>query len=196
MGQPAQVGPLPHVVAMYLSGHAGTKKYVDDTLATVSSLAGTTVGIPALHSTIGRIAARVIRCAVLHDTIKVQWQALIDNIGKGDTDTFNAPVFPSGEQRGVGFHEAPRGVLSHWIVIKDGKIKNYQCVVPSTWNAGPRNNDDAPGPYEASLVGNPIADAELPLEVLRTVHSFDPCLACAIHLVDNKRTPLSKVKVL
>ncbi len=196
MGKPAQVGPLPHVVAMYLSGHAPTKKYVDATLASVSSLAGTTVGIDALHSTIGRIAARVIRCAVLYETMTVQWQALIDNIAKGDMDTFNAPVFPSGEQRGVGFHEAPRGTLSHWIVIDNGKIKNYQCVVPSTWNAGPRNDNDEPGPYEASLVGNPIADAELPLEVLRTVHSFDPCLACAIHLVDNKRTPLSKVKVL
>ncbi|MBM9512868.1 nickel-dependent hydrogenase large subunit [Desulfogranum marinum] len=195
-GEPAQVGPLPHVVAMYLAGHAGTKEYVDSTLATVSSLAGTTVGIEALHSTIGRIAARVIRCAVLYDTMSVSWQALIDNIGKGEMDTFNAPVFPSGEQRGVGFHEAPRGMLSHWIVIENGKIKNYQAVVPSTWNAGPRNGQDALGPYEASLVGNPIADAELPLEVLRTVHSFDPCLACAIHLVDNKRTPIGKVKVL
>ncbi len=196
MGKPAQVGPLPHVVAMYLSDHPATKKYVDATLQNVSALAGTTVGIDALHSTIGRIAARVVRCAVLYETMNVQWQALIDNIGKGDMDTFNAPVFPAGEQRGVGFHEAPRGTLSHWIVIENGKIKNYQAVVPSTWNAGPRNDDDAPGPYEASLVGNPIADAELPLEVLRTVHSFDPCLACAIHLVDNKRTPLSKVKVL
>jgi hydrogenase large subunit len=81
-------------------------------------------------------------------------------------------------------------------VIENGKIKNYQAVVPSTWNAGPRNGEDALGPYEASLVGNPIADPELPLEVLRTVHSFDPCLACAIHLVDGKKTPLSKVKVL
>ncbi len=196
MGKPAQVGPLPHVVAMYLSGHAATKTYVDATLQNVSTLAGTTVGIEALHSTIGRIAARVIRCAVLYDTMNVQWQALVDNIGKGDFDTFNTPVFPRGEQRGTGFHEAPRGTLSHWIVIENGKIKNYQAVVPSTWNAGPRNGEDALGPYEASLVGNPIADAELPLEVLRTVHSFDPCLACAIHLVDGKKTPLSKVKVL
>ncbi len=196
MGQPAQVGPLPHVVAMYLAGHAVTKKYVDATLANVSALAGATVGIDALHSTIGRIAARVVRCAVLHDTMNVQWQALIDNIGKGDFDTFNAPVFPRGEQRGTGFHEAPRGTLSHWIVIENGKIKNYQAVVPSTWNAGPRNGEDALGPYEASLVGNPVADAELPLEVLRTIHSFDPCLACAIHLVDGKKTPISKVKVL
>jgi hydrogenase large subunit len=196
MGQPAQVGPLPHVVAMYLAGHAVTQKYVDATLANVSALAGATVGIDALHSTIGRIAARVVRCAVLHDTMNVQWQALIDNIGKGDFDTFNAPVFPRGEQRGTGFHEAPRGTLSHWIVIENGKIKNYQAVVPSTWNAGPRNGEDALGPYEASLVGNPVADAELPLEVLRTIHSFDPCLACAIHLVDGKKTPISKVKVL
>jgi hydrogenase large subunit len=196
LGQPAQVGPLPHVVAMYLSGHEATKKYVDLTLKNVSALAGATVGIDALHSTIGRIAARVIRCGVLYENMNVQWQALIDNIGKGDLDTFNAPVFPKGEQRGTGFHEAPRGTLSHWIVIENGKIKNYQAVVPSTWNAGPRNGEDALGPYEASLVGNPIADPELPLEVLRTVHSFDPCLACAIHLVDGKKTPLGKVKVL
>lgn len=196
LGKPAQVGPLPHVVAMYLSGHAATKKYVDLTLKNVSALAGTTVGIDALHSTIGRIAARVVRCAVLYENMNVQWQALVNNIGKGDLDTFNAPVFPKGEQRGVGFHEAPRGTLSHWIVIENGKIKNYQAVVPSTWNAGPRNGEDALGPYEASLVGNPVADPELPLEVLRTVHSFDPCLACAIHLVDGKKTPLGKVKVL
>jgi hydrogenase large subunit len=195
-GKPAQVGPLPHVLALYLSGHETTKKYVDQTLKTVSSLAGTNVGIGALHSTIGRIAARVIRCGVLYHTMQNQWQALIDNIGKGDTDTFNPPTFPAGEQRGYGFHEAPRGTLSHWIVIKDGKIKNYQCVVPSTWNAGPRNGDDAPGPYEASLFDNPVADPHKPLEVLRTVHSFDPCLACAIHLVDSDKTPISKVKVL
>jgi hydrogenase large subunit len=196
LGKPAQVGPLPHVVAMYLAGHEPTKTYVDNTLKTVSAIAGATVGIDALHSTIGRIAARVIRCAVLHDNLGVQWQALIDNIGKGDYTTFNTPVFPKGEQRGAGFHEAPRGMLSHWIVIDNGKIKNYQCVVPSTWNAGPRNDADELGPYEASLVGNPVADPELPLEVLRTIHSFDPCIACAIHLVDGKKTPLGKVKVL
>ncbi len=110
--------------------------------------------------------------------------------------TFNNPVFPSGEIRGVGFHEAPRGVLSHWSVINNGKVKNYQCVVPSTWNASPRNGDSAPGPYEASLVGTPLADPEKPLEVLRTVHSFDPCLACAIHMVDAKGSDIVTVKVL
>ncbi|MER2624123.1 MAG: nickel-dependent hydrogenase large subunit, partial [Accumulibacter sp.] len=122
------------------------------------------------------------------------WQLLIDNIAKGDFDTFNRPVFPKGEIRGFGYHEAPRGVLSHWTVIENGKIKNYQAVVPSTWNAGPRDDQDAPGPYEASLLDNPVANAELPLEVLRTVHSFDPCLACAIHLVDTRRRPIVQVK--
>ena len=196
LGKPAQVGPLPHVVNLYLAGHEPTRRYVDSTLQTVSTLAGTTVGIEALHSTIGRIAARVIRAAVLHDAMGKQWQALMDNIGKGDYDTFNTPTFPKGEQRGVGFHEASRGTLSHWVIIENAKIKNYQCVVPSTWNAAPRNNEEALGPYEASLVGNPIADEALPLEVLRTIHSFDPCIACAVHLVDSKKTPLAKVQVL
>ena len=128
--------------------------------------------------------------------MKRNYDLQINNISSGDVDTFNAPVFPNGEQRGFGFHEAPRGTLSHWVVIDSGKIKNYQCVVPSTWNAGPRNQDDMPGPYEASLVGNPVADEKLPLEVLRTVHSFDPCLACAIHIHDNKKRDIVKVNAL
>ena len=97
---------------------------------------------------------------------------------------------------GFGFHEAPRGILSHWIVIKDGKIENYQAVVSSTWNSCPRNDKDALGPYEAALIGTPVADQEKPLEILRTVHSFDPCLACAIHLVDKKQREIVRVKVL
>ena len=196
LGKPAQVGPLPHVVNLYLAGHEPTRRYVDSTLQTVSTLAGTTVGIEALHSTIGRIAARVIRAAVLHDAMGKQWQALMDNIGKGDYDTFNTPTFPKGEQRGVDSDATSRYTLSHWVIIENAKIKNYQCVVPSTWNAAPRNNEEALGPYEASLVGNPIADEALPLEVLRTIHSFDPCIACAVHLVDSKKTPLAKVQVL
>jgi len=195
-GKPAQVGPLANVLCMYAAGHEPTKKYVDKTLATVSSLAGTKVGVDALHSTIGRIAARSVRCAVLYDTLKGQWQALMENIAKGDMTTYNRPVFPKGEQRGFGFHEAPRGTLSHWIVIQDGRIGNYQAVVPSTWNAGPRNDEDALGPYEASLIGNPVADPERPLEVLRTIHSFDPCLACAIHLVDKRNHEIVRVKAL
>jgi hydrogenase large subunit len=195
-GQPAQVGPLANVLCMVAAGHEGAKKYVGAVLDTVSSLAGTKVGVGALHSTIGRIGARTIRCAILNDSLQAQFAALMENIGKGDVTTFNQPVFPKGEQKGFGFHEAPRGTLSHWIVIQDGQIKNYQGVVPGTWNSCPRNGQEAPGPYEAALVGTPIADPDRPLEVIRTIHSFDPCLACAIHIVDKKRNKTIKVRAL
>jgi hydrogenase large subunit len=194
--KPAQVGPLANVLCMYAAGHAPTKKYVEFALDTVSKLAGAKVGPQALHSTIGRHAARAVRAAVLYDELNVQWQALMNNIAKGDLRTFTPFTFPAGEIRGFGFHEAPRGTLSHWTVINNGQIKNYQAVVPSTWNAGPRNQNDAMGPYEASLVGNPVADPDKPLEVLRTIHSFDPCLACAIHMVDAEGKPITRVKVL
>jgi hydrogenase large subunit len=130
------------------------------------------------------------------DTLNNQWQKLMDNIGTGDLDTFNAPVFPKDEIKGVGFHQAPRGTLSHWVVIEDGKIKNYQAVVPSTWNAGPRDANDEIGPYESSLIDNPVADPEKPLEVLRTVHSFDPCIACAIHMIGTEQQEIVRVKAL
>ncbi len=192
-GEPAQVGPLANVLGMVAAGHKPTTAYVNLALEKISAIAGTKVGVAALHSTLGRHAARCVRAQVLYDVLGDNYDALVANIAGGDFTTFNAPVFPKGEQTGFGFHEAPRGTLSHWVVIEDGKIKNYQCVVPSTWNAGPRNQDDKPGPYEASLVGNPIADADRPLEVLRTIHSFDPCLACAIHLHDNTKTNIVHV---
>jgi hydrogenase large subunit len=195
-GKRAQVGPLANVLCMAAAGHEPTKRYLDTVISTVSSLAGTQIPLTALHSTIGRHAARAIRCAVYYESLQNQWQLLMDNIGKGDYDTFNRPTFMKGEQRGFGFHEAPRGTLSHWVVIRDGKIANYQAVVPSTWNAGPRDEDDELGPYEASLLDNPIADPEQPLEVIRTVHSFDPCLACAIHMVDNRKQEIIRVKAL
>ncbi len=195
-GKPMQVGPLACVLVNYALGHELTKKYVDYALEKVSALAGVKVGPEVLHSTLGRHLARAIRASVLIDLSLKHWQLLVDNIKRGDLEIFNTPVFPRGEQRGFGFHEAPRGCLSHWIVIKDGKIKNYQCVVPSTWNAGPRDSRGIPGPYEASLVGNPVADPEKPLEILRTVHSFDPCIACAIHMVNPQKKELSRVKVL
>jgi len=195
-GKPAQVGPLAHVLAMYVAGHKPTREYAGLMLSTISNLAGTQVGINALHSTLGRHAARAIRCAVLYSVLENNYNLLLANIANGDLSTYNKPVFPSGEQRGFGFHEAPRGTLSHWVVINNGKIKNYQAVVPSTWNAGPRNQDDAMGPYEASLKGNPVAVPERPLEILRTVHSFDPCLACAIHLHDNRQRDIVTVRVI
>ena len=195
-GKVMQVGPLAEVLVAFALGHQPTVKWATKTLETAGAIAGARLGPEVLHSTLGRHAARMIRTAVISELATRHWDLLVENIGKGDTAIFNAPVFPKGEQRGFGFHEAPRGTLSHWIVIEDGKIKNYQAVVPSTWNAGPRDSKDQPGPYEASLVGNPIADPERPLEVLRTIHSFDPCLACAIHTVDIEGHELSRVRAL
>ena len=193
-GKPAQVGPLANVLCGLAAGHEPTKKYATAALDTVSALAHTKVGLDAMHSTIGRHAARAVRCAVLVDELSNQWNLLLANMAKGDLKTYNKPSFPKGEIMGVGFHEAPRGALSHWVVIDDGKIKNYQCVVPSTWNACPRNEKDEPGPYEAALMGNPVANPDLPLEVLRTVHSFDPCIACAIHVADTENDSAVSVR--
>lgn len=192
--KPMQVGPLARVMTMLAAGHEPTTRYATETLNRVSSIAGIEVGLDAMHSTIGRHAARAISCAVQVDELAKQWDLLIANMASGDKSTFNAPTFPRGEQRGFGFHEAPRGILSHWVVIDNGKIKNYQCVVPTTWNAAPRDNKERPGAYEASLVGNPVADPDQPLEVLRTVHSFDPCLACAVHVLDTEHDQIVQVK--
>jgi hydrogenase large subunit len=195
-GKVMQVGPLAQVLVGYALGHEPTKRWADKTLETAGSIAKVKLTPAVLHSTLGRHAARMIRTCVIAETAKKHWGLLAANIGKGDTEIFNPPTFPKGEQRGFGFHEAPRGTLSHWVVIKDGKIANYQAVVPSTWNAGPRDEKNQPGPYEASLVGNPVANAELPLEVLRTIHSFDPCLACAVHTLDPEGREIARVKVL
>jgi len=194
-GQPMQVGPLAQVLIGYISGHKPTKRWADLALRTASDISGVTLGPGVLHSTLGRHLARAVRCAVMGELALKHWNLLVENIGGGDTSVFVKPTFPAGEQRGFGVHEAPRGTLSHWVVIQDGRIANYQAVVPSTWNAGPRDGEGNPGPYEASLVGNPVADPSRPLEVLRTIHSFDPCLACAIHTLDASGKELSRVKV-
>ncbi len=195
-GKPTQVGPLAQVLVGYAQGHEPIKRWADRCLALAGSVAKTKLTPAVLHSTLGRHAARAIRTAVLGELAQKHWKLLVENVGRGDTAVFNEPKFPKGEIRGFGFHEAPRGTLSHWTVIRDGKIANYQAVVPSTWNAGPRDGSDQPGPYEASLVGNPIADPARPLEALRTIHSFDPCLACAVHTVDAGGQEIARVKVL
>ncbi|MCW9035702.1 MAG: nickel-dependent hydrogenase large subunit [Alphaproteobacteria bacterium] len=196
-GKRAEVGPLANVFTNVAAGEPRYTKYLNDAIGVIKTVGGISeVPLTALNSTIGRHAARAIRCGVMMDVLRDQWTKLVENIASGDLDTFNSPVFPKGEIEGFGFHEAPRGALSHWVVIEDAKIKNYQAVVPSTWNAGPRDSDDQPGPYEQSLMDNPIADPENPLEVLRTVHSFDPCIACAIHMVDTEKKEIVKVKAL
>jgi hydrogenase large subunit len=195
-GMPMQVGPTAQVYMAYVAGHEPTKRWAGAALEKASKIAGKQLTPEILHSTLGRHAARAIRAAVISELALKHWNLLAENIGKGDVATFNEPKIGNEEIRGVGFHEAPRGALSHWVVLKDKKISNYQAVVPSTWNAGPRDGKGQPGPYEASLVGNPVADPTRPLEVLRTVHSFDPCLSCAIHTVDMEGNEQSRVKVL
>jgi hydrogenase large subunit len=189
-GKPIQVGPIAQLLAGYAAGNQRVRKLVDSTC----NAAG--VGVADLHSTMGRLAARGIRAHLLSDLSLEYLDKLVDNVGKGDKAYANHTEIPSGEHRGVGFHEAPRGVLSHWMVIKNRKIKNYQAVVPSTWNASPRDAEGNAGPYEASLLGNPVAKPDQPLEVLRTVHSFDPCIACAVHTIDPEGKEITKVKVV
>lgn len=194
-GKRCQVGPLANVLGLYASGHERTKFWVHAALDKVSSIAGTKVGVDALHSTIGRHAARAVRCVVLMEELTNQWTLLMENIAKGDYTTWNKPVFPKGEVRGFGFYEAPRGMLSHWAVIENGKIKNYQAVVPTTWNAGPRDENEQISAYEAALLDVPVADPSQPLEIIRTMHSFDPCLACAVHVTDTENKNTYQVKV-
>ncbi len=192
-GKPMEVGPLARMLVAYLSGHEQVKGLVDLVLGKLE------VGPEALFSTLGRIAARAIETKVLADKMGDWLDELAANMGRGELRIHdNSKWDPSSWPRectGAGLHEAPRGALSHWVHIKDGKIANYQCVVPSTWNAGPRDSKGQPGPYEAALTGTPVHDPEQPLEILRTVHSFDPCMACGVHVVDVKGRPITEVRV-
>ena len=193
-GQVMEVGPLARVLMLYARGHAQTKQLVDMALSKLE------IPVQALFSTLGRTAARTLETKVIGDTMQTWYDNLVANIKAGDTQTFNHTLWdPSSwpsEARGVGYMEAPRGGLAHWIVIKDGKIDNYQAVVPSTWNAGPRDTQGQPGPYEAALVGHTLHDPKQPVEILRTIHSFDPCIACAVHITDPNGEELIKVKVV
>jgi len=195
-GHPMQVGPLANVLVGYASSHPLTRKWTDEAFKRISSLSGPNVTPEDLQSTMGRYLARAIRSAMLSDLALQHWQLLTANILKGDDTTYNPPKFPQHEIAGVGLHEAPRGTLSHWVVIDKGAFSNYQAVVPSTWNASPRDEKGVPGPYESSLLANPVVDPSKPLEVLRTVHSFDPCMACACHTFDASGREIAQVKVL
>lgn len=180
--QPMEVGPLARVLVLYASGHTQTKELVELTLKTLGA------PVDALFSTLGRTAARAIETKVFADTLRTTYNELIAQIKAGNTSTFNSerwePTAWPAQAQGFGFLEAPRGALGHWVVIENGKIANYQMVVPTTWNATPRDHKGKIGPYEASLVGTRLVKPEWPLEILRTIHSFDPCMACAIHMVD------------
>lgn len=176
-----EVGPLARTLIAYASGNQQVKGAVDGVLAQLK------VPPSALFSTLGRIAARALEAQLLVNQLPNWVARLEDNMGHGNVRVHDGGKWDPGSWpkscQGFGFHEAPRGSLGHWIEIEDKKIANYQAVVPSTWNAGPRDARGQLGAYESALLGTPIADPDRPLEVLRTVHSFDPCLACAIHVV-------------
>jgi hydrogenase large subunit len=181
-GSAMEVGPLARVLMMYAGGNAEVKALVDQVLAKLG------VPIAKLNSTLGRTAARGIETQVFADALARYYNDLVTAIKAGDVSTFNrskwSPATWPASAQGFGLTEAPRGALGHWIVIASGKIKNYQQVVPTTWNASPRDAAGKPGPYEVALVGTKLADPTKPLEILRTVHSFDPCMSCAVHLID------------
>jgi hydrogenase large subunit len=192
-GNPVEVGPLARMLVGYASGRGDFKQVVDDALGRL--------GVPAtaLFSTLGRTAARG-----LETQLGVHWLAdeldnLVASVKAGDLNTADTsrwePATWPAECKGFGFTEAPRGALGHWIHIKDGRIANYQAVVPSTWNASPRDSTGRRGAYEAALIGTPMADPEQPLELLRTIHSFDPCLACASHVIGPDGRELATVTV-
>jgi Ni,Fe-hydrogenase I large subunit len=182
------------MLVAYASGHEEARAMVGETLGKLE------VGAPALFSTLGRTAARGIETVLLARQMPKWYDSLVARIKGGDVRTFDGahwePSSWPAEARGYGYLDAPRGALGHWVRIENGRIARYQCVVPSTWNCSPRDAQGQMGPYEASLVDNhPLVRPEQPLEILRTIHSFDPCMACGVHVLDASGSVITEVKV-
>jgi len=192
-GHAMEVGPLARYIIGYAANNPEFKGPVEKVLTDLN------LPVSALFSTLGRTAARGLECAWAAEKLQYFYNKLITNIRNGDLATANVALWEPHtwphEARGVGFTEAPRGALGHWIHIKDKRIENYQAVVPTTWNAGPRDASGNIGAYEAALLNTPVANAEQPLEILRTIHSFDPCLACSTHVMSPDGEVLSAVTV-
>ena len=192
-GQAMEVGPL----ARYVVGYAKGDKEITEQITFVLKLLD--VPVTALFSTLGRTAARGLECQWAANKLAYFMDKLIANVKAGDTATANVdkwdPKSWPAEVKGVGFTEAPRGALAHWIKIKDTKIDNYQCVVPTTWNGSPRDNEGNIGAFEAALMNTKVERASEPVEILRTLHSFDPCLACSTHVLSEDGQELARVTV-
>jgi len=194
-----EVGPLARMIVGVAAKDQRITKYVGNFL----TLLGTKLGLgepapaAALFSTVGRTAARAIETELMAD-VMIEWvDELAANVANGDLSTWTEFDFDkvSKNAKGHGLAEAPRGGLGHWVSVKNGKIANYQAVVPSTWNAAPRDYKNRMGAYESALIGTKVSDVHQPLEILRTIHSFDPCIACAVHIIDTKGKELSHFKV-
>jgi len=193
-GRAMQVGPLARMLVAYASGHDDVVQLVNETLGRLG------VGPEALFSTLGRTAARGIETVLLARKMEQWYDQLVQRIKSGDTQTFVGdkwePASWPSPARGYGYLDAPRGSLGHWVEIADGKISRYQCVVPSTWNCSPRDAGGQMGPYEAALVDNhPLVRPDQPIEILRTIHSFDPCMACGVHVLDAEGNTVTEVRV-
>ena len=188
---PMEVGPLSRLIVAYASGRTDVQELVKDTLGKLN------VPVAALFSTLGRTAARGLDAALAMIWLKEYFNGLMDQIKSNEVSTFNGekwdPKTWPAECEGVGLTEAPRGALAHWIKIKNGAIDNYQLVVPTTWNGSPRDAKKQRSSFEAALIGTPVANLEQPVEIIRTIHSFDPCLACAVHLYDPQGKHLYQV---
>lgn len=188
-----EVGPLARLLVGYAKGNQEIKTVVDEALKKLD------VPVTALFSTLGRTAARGLETRLVVRWMKEFYDELVGNLKSGDMNTFTRekwePETWNAECEGVGLSEAPRGALAHWIRIKERKIDNYQLVVPSTWNASPRDANGKRSAYEEALIGTPVANEEQPLEIIRTIHSFDPCLACAVHLYDPDGKQIHQVTV-
>lgn len=184
---PVEVGPLARMIVAYAAGNEGVRGIMDDFTSRV--------GVPFefWYSTVGRTIARALETKLVGDYIPTMIGELVGNVSRGDERFFNRYTERDGD--GWAMAEAPRGSLSHWVVVKGGKVDNYQAVVPTTWNASPRDARGEMGPYEASLVGQPMADPSQPLEVIRTIHSFDPCLACAVHILNRDGEEIAHFEV-
>jgi Ni,Fe-hydrogenase I large subunit len=190
-GAAMEVGPLARMLVGYASGREDVKKAVDGVLETLKAPA------TALFSTLGRTAARGIETLLMVNHMGAWLDRLRANMERGSLQMHDGSKWePSTWQqpaRGFGRHEAPRGGLGHWIEIDGNVIRQYQVIAPSTWNASPRDEKDQRGAYEAALVGHELADPTRPLEILRTIHSFDPCLACAVQVTDARGRAFMRV---
>jgi len=188
-GKPLQVGPLANIVINYAKGNKRVVKVVNQFLK------DTGLPITAVASTLGRTAARMLEAKVICEHGMEIFNNLITNLKVDDSTCASYKIDKTKEYKGRYIGHVPRGVLSHWVRIKNGVIENYQAVVPSTWNASPKDAKGVRGPYEESLIGLPIANLSQPLEIIRVIHSFDPCIACAVHVMDTKGNEMSSYKI-
>jgi len=191
---PLEVGPLARMAVAYAAGHTRVRQLVDQVLAQLG------VGPDALFSTLGRVAARGVETLLIAEQLEQWIGELESNMNAGDLTIHNGerwePSTWPDQAMGWGSTEAPRGALGHWVQIENGTIANYQCVVPSTWNGSPRDARGLRGPWEEALIGTPVTDPEKPVEVLRTIHSFDPCMACAVHILDADEREITRIRIV